>query len=264
MPVTPEQLSLFGEPVPRDEDKAQTGAGGAGGMAEGHREAEGATAAVGPPLAAARPAVPADPLAELRVGPFAGVEGLDELASIAAGCRRCGLRDGCRQVVFGEGDPRALVMLVGEGPGETEDELGRPFVGKAGQLLDRILAAVGFRREQVYITNVVKCRPPGNRVPTDAEMMTCLPYLYAQIRLIRPAILVCLGSTALRALVAPSLRITQARGRWYERWGIRIMPTYHPAALLRDPDKKWPVWEDFKQVRRAYEEALRARGRAAP
>ena len=194
------------------------------------------------------------PAGEWATGPFADCRDLDELARIAAGCRRCGLRDGCRGVVFGEGDPAARLMLVGEGPGATEDELGRPFVGRAGQLLDRILAAIGFRREQVYITNAVKCRPPNNRTPTEAEIRTCLPYLYAQIRLINPAIIVCLGSTAVRALIHPQARITRIRGIWQERWGLPIMPTYHPAAVLRDPAKKRPVWEDFKAVRRRYQE----------
>lgn len=236
-----EQLSLFGAPAPA---RRQAGRGAA-------EEAV-------PEAAASRPERAAEPADDpLRAGPFAHVEDLEELARIAAGCRRCALRDGCRQVVFGEGNPRAVVMLVGEGPGQTEDELGRPFVGKAGQLLDRILDAAGFRREDVYITNTVKCRPPGNRVPTEAEVKTCIPYLYAQIRLIRPELIVCLGSTALRALVSPALRITQARGRWYEKWGVRVMGTYHPAALLRDPDKKRPAWEDFKELRRAYEQVVR-------
>lgn len=177
---------------------------------------------------------------------------LAELEALAAGCRRCQLRAGARQVVFGEGDPRACLMLVGEGPGATEDELGRPFVGRAGELLDRILAAAGFRRQEVYITNVVMCRPPGNRVPTDGEMASCLPYLRAKIRLIRPRVLVCLGSTAARALIHPRARITQVRGRWLERDGMAVTATYHPAALLRDPGKKRPVWEDFKKVREAY------------
>ncbi len=177
---------------------------------------------------------------------------LAALAEAARGCRACGLRDGCRGVVFGEGDPRATVMLVGEGPGATEDELGRPFVGRAGELLDRILAAAGFRRQDVYITNVVMCRPPGNRVPTDAEMAACLPYLRAKMRLIRPAIVVALGSTAARALIHPRARITQVRGTWHRYEGALLMPTYHPAALLRDPVKKRPAWEDFKQVRDAH------------
>lgn len=177
---------------------------------------------------------------------------MDELAAEARECSRCGLRDGCRGVVFGEGDSHARLMLVGEGPGATEDALGRPFVGRAGELLDRILAAAGFTRPGVYITNVVMCRPPGNRVPTDAEVAACMPFLEAKIRLIRPAIIVSLGATATRALVHPQARITQVRGKWHERGGIALMPTYHPAALLRDPSKKRPVWHDFLQVRELY------------
>ncbi len=183
---------------------------------------------------------------------LAGIADLEALAEEAKGCRACGLRAGCRGVVFGEGDPRATIMLVGEGPGATEDELGRPFVGRAGELLDRILAAAGFRRQDVYITNVVMCRPPGNRVPTDAEVAACLPFLRAKLRLIRPRIVVCLGSTAARALIHPQARITQVRGRWHRGDGFLIMPTYHPAALLRDASKKRPVWEDFKRIREAY------------
>ncbi len=180
---------------------------------------------------------------------LAACSSLAELEAVAAGCRRCPLRAGARQVVFGEGDPHAGLMLVGEGPGATEDELGRPFVGRAGELLDRILAAAGFRRGEVYITNVVMCRPPGNRVPTDAEMAACLPYLWAKIGLVRPRVLVCLGSTAARALIHPQARITQVRGRWLERDGMAVTATYHPAALLRDPSKKRPAWEDFQAIR---------------
>lgn len=179
-------------------------------------------------------------------------ENLADLEAEAKGCRRCGLREGCRGVVFGEGNPHAAVMLVGEGPGKTEDELGRPFVGRAGELLDRILDAAGFRREEVYINNVVMCRPPGNRVPTDAEMAACLPWLRARMRLMRPPIVVCMGSTAARALISSGVKITQARGRWHRLGEALLMPTYHPAALLRDESKKRPVWEDFKQVRDAY------------
>ena len=213
-------------------------------------EATDATARSSPPRAAASAPEPAIGIN----GPLGHFSDLESLAAAAARCRRCGLRDGCRGVVFGEGNPQARLLLIGEGPGATEDELGRPFVGPAGQLLDRILAAVGFRREEVYITNVVKCRPPGNRVPTEAEIRTCLPYLEAQIRLIRPAILVCLGSTAVRAVIDPHARITRIRGIWQERWGLPVMPTFHPAAVLRDPGKKRPVWEDFKAIRRRYED----------
>jgi DNA polymerase len=186
---------------------------------------------------------------------------LDELARTVKACTACRLRAGCTQVVFGEGSPRAAVMFVGEGPGETEDQLGRPFVGRAGQLLDQILTASGFNREEVYITNTVKCRPPGNRQPDPSEAQTCLPWLRAQMRLIRPKLVVCLGAAATATLLDPKLRITAARGKWHERNGMRYMPTFHPAALLRDPSKKRPVWEDMKKVRAEYER-LRGKGGA--
>jgi len=180
--------------------------------------------------------------------PHADVTDLDALAERARDCAACGLRCGCQGVVFGEGDPGAQVMFVGEGPGAREDEQGRPFVGPAGQLLDRILAACGWRREQVYIANIVKCRPPGNRLPTPEEVERCSPWLAAQIRLIRPRVIICLGALATQTLVDPQARITRVRGRWFEHRGIPVMPTFHPAAVLRDPSKKRPVWEDFKQV----------------
>lgn len=214
----------------------------------------------GPPVAGTAAAGPAGG-EELRRR-LAACLTLDDLAAVARDCRRCPLREGARQVVFGEGDPHARLMLVGEGPGATEDELGRPFVGKAGELLDRILAAAGFRRDEVYITNVVMCRPPGNRVPTEREMAACLPYLHAKIGLIRPRILVCLGSTAARALIDPQARITQVRGRWFEREGVAVTATYHPAALLRDVTKKRPAWEDFQAIRDRYR-ALAAGGAGA-
>lgn len=196
----------------------------------------------------------------LMLDPLDRCRTLEDLAALAAGCRRCSLREGCQQVVFGEGDPNARIMLVGEGPGAEEDRLGRPFVGRAGQLLDRILASVGFSRDEVYITNVVMCRPPGNRIPTAAEIDACLPYLKARLRLIRPDLLVCLGSTALRALLHPGARITALRGRWQEVQGVRMMPTYHPAALLRDETKKRPVWEDFKEIRNLYDSFAHGKG----
>lgn len=209
------------------------------------------------------PAAGDDPPADSLDAELAAITDLAALEAAARDCRRCGLRAGCRGVVFGEGNPRARLMLVGEGPGATEDELGRPFVGKAGELLDRILAAAGFAREEVYINNVVMCRPPGNRVPAEAEMAACLPWLRARIRIIRPGVIVCLGATAARALIHPQARITQLRGRWHERGGIFVMPTYHPAALLRDPSKKRPVWEDFQQVRDLVRRLATERAQAA-
>lgn len=177
---------------------------------------------------------------------------LEELAEKCTRCQQCGLRAGCKQVVFGEGNPGAALMLVGEGPGVQEDEQGRPFVGAAGQLLDKILAAVGITRQEVYITNVVKCRPPGNRLPATAEVNICRLYLEQQIELIRPRIIVCLGALAAQTLIKPGLKITRERGQWVYKDSLQLMPTYHPAALLRDASKKRPVWEDFKQIKDAY------------
>ncbi len=173
---------------------------------------------------------------------------LDELRRECVACARCDLRAGCRQVVFGEGNPRAALMFVGEGPGLQEDVQGRPFVGAAGRLLDRIIAAMGLERKDVYIANVVKCRPPGNRLPTPQEAEACLPHLLGQIRAVKPKIIVCLGALATQSLIDKDARITRVRGTWFERDGILYMPTFHPAALLRDETKKRPVWEDMKRV----------------
>lgn len=184
-------------------------------------------------------------------------DSFEELARRVRSCRRCGLREGCRGVVFGDGNPAAKLMLIGEGPGADEDRIGRPFVGRAGQLLDRILAACGFERQRhVYIANIVKCRPPGNRTPTPAEREACLPHLEAQIRFIQPKIIVLLGATALQGMLDPSARLSDYRGRWVERDGIFYMTTYHPAALLRNPSWKAPCWEDFKRVIDKYRELI--------
>lgn len=171
-------------------------------------------------------------------------------------CERCGLCRGRRNAVPGEGNREADVMLIGEGPGQVEDETGRPFVGPAGQLLDKMLAAIGHGREDVYIANVVKCRPPGNRVPLPEEAQACLPYLRAQFLLVRPKILVCLGSTAARSIIRPDIRITRERGQWVQRKGVWMLPTYHPSALLRDQtgEKKREAWADLKALRAKEEE----------
>jgi DNA polymerase len=179
---------------------------------------------------------------------------LDELRASMADCRECGLAAGRTNLVFGEGHPRARLMLIGEGPGAEEDRLGRPFVGPAGQLLDKILAAVGITRAEVYIANVVKCRPPGNRVPNREEARACLRWLRRQFSLIAPPLVVILGSTALKNLIDPYASITAYRGRWITRGRVRLLPTYHPAALLRDPGKKRDVWRDFQLIRDAYRE----------
>ncbi|MFZ5626359.1 MAG: uracil-DNA glycosylase [Bacillota bacterium] len=179
---------------------------------------------------------------------------LTRLAEQALACNKCGLRQQATQVVFGEGNPRADLMFIGEGPGAEEDRQGRPFVGAAGQLLTRMIGAMGWRRDQVYIANIVKCRPPGNRVPKPEEARACLPWLYQQIDLVQPKIIVLLGSTALQNLIKPGAAITQYRGRWFvDERGIWVMPTYHPAALLRDPAKKAECWQDLQQVMAALE-----------
>ena len=164
-------------------------------------------------------------------------------------CQKCRLCAARTHAVPGEGSPHARLMFIGEGPGRDEDLTGRPFVGRAGQLLDKMIAAIGLSREEVYIANVVKCRPPQNRAPEMDEVAACMPYLRAQVGLIRPQVIVLLGSSALGAILGPEHRITRERGAWLERKGVFFMPTFHPAALLRDESKKRPVWEDLKKVR---------------
>jgi len=183
---------------------------------------------------------------------YPDVNSLLELETLGRECSRCRLRETCRQVVFAGGPHDARIMFIGEGPGQDEDIQGKPFVGKAGQLLDKILSASELKREKIYISNVVKCRPPGNRLPNSDEVKECRKYLEAQIRILRPAIIVCLGSMASQTVIDPKARITRIRGRWILRQGIKIMPTYHPAALLRNPGYKRPAWEDFKQIRDEY------------
>lgn len=185
---------------------------------------------------------------------LAGARDLQALEAIVKGCTRCGLRAGCRQVVFGEGNPSARLMLVGEGPGQVEDETGRPFVGPAGQLLDRMLAAIGLQRSDVYIANVVKCRPPNNRVPTPEEAMACWPNLRRQMELIQPDLVLCLGATAARQLVDAKGSVSALRGRWVVRDGIRHLVSFHPAALLRTPAYKALAWQDLQMVQQALRE----------
>lgn len=181
----------------------------------------------------------------------------ENLEKEALCCQQCQLRAGCSQVIFGGGSLNGKIMVIGEGPGQEEDRQGKPFVGRAGQLLDKILAAGGFNREEhVYITNIVKCRPPGNRVPLPAEREACLPFLQQQIKLRDPKIIVLLGATAIQGLIDPKAKIGQARGHWLQWEGRWVMPTYHPAALLRNPQLKAPVWEDIKQVVVKYRELV--------
>ena len=163
-------------------------------------------------------------------------------------CRRCRLHGKRTNIVFGVGDPQARLMFIGEGPGADEDRQGEPFVGRAGQLLTKIIEAIGLRRDQVYIANVVKCRPPENRTPLPDEVFTCSPFLFQQIAAIRPRVIVCLGTPAAQTVLGTRETITRLRGTFHEVDGIRIMPTFHPAYLLRNPAAKREVWDDMKLV----------------
>ena len=169
-----------------------------------------------------------------------------------ANCRRCVLCQQRQNIVLGEGNRNADIMLIGEGPGADEDAQGRPFVGKAGQLLDKMFLSIDMRREELYSTNVVKCRPPGNRTPENDEAEACLPILRMQYALIKPKIVVCLGATATRYVYDPEARVTRVRGQWLEKNGTLFLPTYHPAALLRDETKKKDVWADLQSIARTY------------
>jgi uracil-DNA glycosylase family 4 len=169
---------------------------------------------------------------------------------IGPACTRCKLHTlGRRQVVFGVGNPNAQLMFVGEAPGEDEDRQGEPFVGRAGQLLTKIIEAIGLSRQQVYIANVIKCRPPGNRNPEPDEVATCEPFLFEQIAAIQPKVVVALGKFAAQSLLRSTEPITKLRGRVFEFRGASLIPTFHPAYLLRNPPAKREVWEDMKKVR---------------
>ena len=170
-----------------------------------------------------------------------------------AQCRECALCQTRHSVVFGTGNPQAEVLLVGEAPGANEDEQGIPFVGRAGKFLDDMLAIIGLDRTKVYITNIVKCRPPGNRDPLNVEQDACIGYLHRQIALIRPKILVCLGRVAAKRLMDPKFLITKERGQWRDVDGMRVMATYHPSALLRDPAKRPEAFDDLKSLQREIE-----------
>jgi uracil-DNA glycosylase family 4 len=184
---------------------------------------------------------------------------LDEIAAAVAACTKCTLYRGAANPVPGEGNPNAEFMCVGEAPGAKEDETGRPFVGQAGQLLTKILAAIDLRREDVFIGNVLKHRPPGNRNPLPDEVKACSPYLIRQIELIRPKVIVALGTFAAQTLLETKLTIGKLRGQVHRYYGVPLIVTYHPAALLRNPSWKRPTWEDVQLARRILD-AARARG----
>jgi len=185
---------------------------------------------------------------------------LDSLCRRVLTCTRCPLHETRSNAVFGEGDPNAAILFVGEGPGEVEDQSGRPFVGPAGQKLDEVLASVDISRESVFITNVVKCRPPGNRVPSKSEMEVCFPYLEAQIALIQPALIITLGNTSTQWLLPEAPGITKSHGTFYTwRGRILLYPMFHPSYLLRNPSRakgspKYQTWEDIQKVRKWLDE----------
>jgi DNA polymerase len=167
-----------------------------------------------------------------------------------ADCRRCKLCEGRKNIVFGSGDVRAGLVFVGEGPGRDEDIQGFPFVGRAGQLLTKIIESIGLTRDKVYIANIIKCRPPGNRNPEPDEVACCVPFLMKQLEAIRPAIICALGKFAAQTLTESTEPISRLRGRFHDVAGIKVMPTFHPAYLLRNPQAKKQVWEDMKTIKR--------------
>lgn len=178
----------------------------------------------------------------------------EELEASIVECKKCKLCSGRTNIVFGVGNREADLMFIGEGPGADEDRLGEPFVGKAGKLMDMAFEGIGIKREEVYIANIVKCRPPQNRNPETDEAQACMDYLRSQVMLVKPKVIVLLGSVALKNILGNEYGITASRGNWVERKGIMYMPTWHPAALLRDDNKKIEFWKDLKEVKRKMQE----------
>jgi uracil-DNA glycosylase family 4 len=178
------------------------------------------------------------------------VEGdtLEAIHAFIGDCTRCKLHARRHSIVFGDGNPKADLVFIGEGPGADEDAQGLPFVGRAGKLLTQMIQAMGLERSQVYICNVVKCRPPENRQPEKDEIATCSPFLFRQLDVIRPKVIVCLGATALQALFGTDVSISRLRGKWIDYRGTQLLPTYHPAYLLRNPSAKADVWKDLQKV----------------
>jgi DNA polymerase len=177
---------------------------------------------------------------------------LEDIRNDLGDCQRCRLASGRKHIVFGEGSAKSRLVFVGEGPGFEEDQTGQPFVGAAGRLLTKIIEAIKLTRDQVYICNVIKCRPPGNRDPEAEEIETCLPFLERQIAAIRPDFICTLGRIAAQALLKTDAPISRLRGRFHNYHGIKLLPTYHPAYLLRNPDKKRDVWNDMQMLMKEY------------
>ncbi|HLX11983.1 MAG TPA: uracil-DNA glycosylase [Bacteroidota bacterium] len=190
--------------------------------------------------------------------PWTKADSLDALNGQICNCLKCGLGPTRTKFVFGVGNPKADIVFIGEGPGADEDRTGEPFVGRAGQLLNKILAAINLKREEVYICNIVKCRPPNNREPQPTEMETCTPYLYKQLELIKPKFIVCLGRIAAQWLLQSTETLGALRARDHTFMGAHLIVTYHPAALLRNESFKRPTWEDMKKLRKLYDESKAA------
>lgn len=178
---------------------------------------------------------------------------LEAVRSELGDCRRCKLHPYRTQIVFGTGSPQAKLVFIGEAPGRDEDFQGEPFVGQAGQLLNKIIQAIQLRREEVYIANIIKCRPPENRNPEPDEIAACEPFLIKQLQVIRPRLICALGTFAAQTLLKSEEKISSLRGKFHEYQGIPLMPTYHPAFLLRNPNRKREVWEDMKKIKKEYE-----------
>ena len=181
-------------------------------------------------------------------------ENWEELEIVIKDCNKCKLCTGRKNIVFGTGNKNADIMFIGEGPGADEDIQGEPFVGKAGQLMNKAFEALGIKREDVYIANIVKCRPPQNRNPEKDEANACMDYLRNQVLLVKPKIIVLLGSVALKNILGEEYGITNSRGKWIEKKGILYLPTFHPAALLRDDSKKIDFWGDLKLIKEKLKE----------
>jgi len=207
----------------------------------------------GPAVAASIPRIASDSVMPIQVTPTEAEPAvrLAQLAAVVRDCHQCRLHAGRRQVVFGTGDPTAALVFIGEAPGHDEDVQGEPFVGPAGQLLTRIIAAIGLTREQVYMLNVIKCRPPQNRNPQPDEIAACRPILQEQLACLRPRVICALGTFAAQTLLQTEEKISRLRGRFHMLGAIQVMPTYHPAFLLRNAQYKRAVWEDMQLVQRA-------------
>ncbi len=197
-----------------------------------------------------------EPSKTYSIAHFDHIKSLDDFNSEINTCQKCGLSETRNSFVFGVGNPNADLMLIGEAPGAEEDKQGIPFVGRAGKLLTDILKAINFEREDIYIANILKCRPPNNRDPLPSEREVCKPYLYKQIDLIKPKVILCLGKVAANVMFNNKESLTKMRGSIHELNGIKTMVTYHPAALLRNPNWKKPTWEDVQKLRKLYDELV--------